>query len=77
MDDTKPQRNPTENNIIKIVLYSLAIASALGFTELVNAIFSKINFKGSNEIISKLIYVIFIFGLTLIVAYYAKTSVPL
>lgn len=72
--DNKPSAT---DNIKSIVLYALALAAALGFNDFILAVFNSLNLKGGNIIVSKLLYVIFIFTLVIIFAYYTKSNVPI
>ena len=60
-------------NINIILLYSLSLATALGFNELIVSIFS--SFNSSSHIIAKAIYVVIIFGITIMFSYYVKSSI--
>lgn len=63
-----------KNNITSILLYALSLATALGFNDLVLNIFD--SFKWTNaHIIAKTTYVVTMFGLTIGLAYYLKSSV--
>lgn len=65
-----------KSNFITIVLYALAIASALGFNELVSMIFRKYT-NTSNEIFYKALYVAAMLFATLLVAYFTSSAVNL
>jgi len=56
------------NNIKYILFYALSLSVALGFNDLVITIFN--GFPTSHHIISKTTYIIIMFGLTLLIAYY-------
>ena len=65
----------TKNNILTIALYSFAIAAALGLNDLVNTIFDSYKFK--SVITSKIVYVTVMFIITLFLAYYSKSTIPI
>lgn len=67
----------TTNNIKSIILYALAMAAALGFNDFILAIFKSLNLNTGGVIVSKLVYVIFIFALAILFAYYTKSNVPI
>lgn len=56
------------NNIKYILFYALSLSVALGFNDLVITIFN--GFPSSHHIISKTTYIIIMFGLTLLTAYW-------
>jgi Na+-transporting NADH:ubiquinone oxidoreductase subunit NqrD len=62
-----------KNNIDSIILYGLSLTTVLGFSDLILSIFN--NFNMTNRIISKTIYVIVIFTITISVAYFFKLPV--
>jgi hypothetical protein len=61
------------SNIKSILFYSLAMAVALGFNDLMTSIFD--SFPNTKHIISKTTYVVILFGLTIFTAYYAGQTV--
>ena len=76
-NDIKPkQKNNTKSNMIAIILYALAIAAALGLNDLILTIFNKLNLTQWGEIVTKIIYVVLIFGAALVLAYYTQSTVP-
>ena len=66
----------TKNNLLFIVLYALAIASALGLNDLILTIFDKMKMSHGNQILSKVIYVVLMFVFALTLAYYTHSTVP-
>lgn len=75
-DNKKPANNTTDN-IKSIILYALAVAAALGFNDFILAIFDSLKLKTGGVLLSKLLYVFFIFGLAITFAYYTKSNVPI
>lgn len=67
--------NTTKNNLIAIILYAFAIASALSFNELIGTIIKKYT-GGTNELVSKFVYVFVMFSSTLVLAYFTHSTVP-
>jgi len=66
---TEERKNNIRDNITIILLYSLAMATALGFNELVLSIFRSFRWSGKH-IITKTIYVVSMFSITVFLAYY-------
>ena len=65
--------NPNiKDNITSILLYSLSLAAALGFNDLILTIFD--SFKWTAHIIAKTTYVVIMFGITIGFAYYLNSS---
>ena len=62
-----------KHNIYIILLYSLSTAIALGLNDLIISIFN--NFNHKNNIIAKSIYVLLIFIITIIFAYYVHSNI--
>ena len=62
-----------KNNIIIIILYSLSLTVALGFNDLILTIFN--NFKWTQSITAKIVYVSTITVITIIVAYYFNSTI--
>jgi hypothetical protein len=60
-------------NIRSILFYSMSLSVALGFNDLVLTVFD--SFPDTQHIISKTIYVIIMFGLTLVAAYWFSDPV--
>lgn len=68
-DSQKNRKNSVIlNNIKYILFYALSLSVALGFNDLVITIFN--GFPSSHHIISKTTYIIIMFGLTLLTAYW-------
>jgi hypothetical protein len=61
------------DNFRSIAIYTLSLSVALGFNDLVTTIFN--SFRGSKHIIAKTIYVIILFGITLLVARWLSGTV--
>jgi hypothetical protein len=61
------------SNIKSIIFYSLAMTVALGFNDLSTSIFE--SFSNTKHIIGKTIYVVTLFGLTILAAYYSGQTV--
>jgi hypothetical protein len=68
-DDMADKRQLLVSNIKSILFYSLAMAVALGFNDLMTSIFD--SFPNTKHIVGKTIYVVILFGLTIFAAYYA------
>ena len=68
---TKP--NNVKNNVIIIILYGLSLTAALGFNDLILTIFN--NFKWTQSITAKIVYVSTITVITIIVAYYFNSTI--
>jgi hypothetical protein len=73
LNKPSPEPNNIKENIGSILLYSLSLATALGFNDLILTIFG--SFKYTGHIIAKTTYVVIIFGMTILFAYYLKSSV--
>lgn len=74
--EVKEKKTSTENNIVSILLYALAIAAALGFNDFTKSLLNQYSsFK--SQTISKAIYVILMFTGALLLAYFTKSSVPI
>ena len=71
--DPTPDANNIKQNIGSILLYSLSLATALGFNDLILTIFD--SFKYTGHIMAKTTYVVIIFGMTILFAYYLKSTV--
>ena len=69
------QTNPNnvKNNVIIITLYGLSLTAALGFNDLILTIFN--NFKWTQSITAKIVYVSIITVITIIVAYYFNSTI--
>lgn len=61
------------SNIKSIILYALSMTTALGFNSLMSAIFD--SFHAKKVILAKALYVGAILAVTIIVAYYAGSTV--
>lgn len=66
-------REDTKYNLLNILFYSLALAIALGFNDVVTTIFD--SFYQSKQIISKVTYLIILIGLTISVAVYSGSRI--
>ena len=55
-------------NVQSILIYVLSFSVALGFNELITSIFD--SFPGSKHIVAKTTYVVVMFGITLLAAYW-------
>ena len=60
-------------NIRSVLFYALSLSVALGFNDLVTTIFD--SFPYTHHIISKTTYVVVMFGVTLLAAYWLSGSV--
>lgn len=69
--DIKKKSVSVQTNINSFLLYSLGAATALGFNDLVSSVFASFHFR--NVYISKAIYFIIMFSLTIGIAYYMGT----
>lgn len=81
MSDSQTNNNAKEkdrkkfvilNNIKYILFYALSLTVALGINDLVITIFN--GFPSSHHIISKTTYIIIMFGLTLLAAYWFSNT---
>lgn len=70
-EEQKKRSVSVQTNINSFLLYSLGGAAALGFDDLISSIFASFHFR--NIYISKIIYFIVMFSLTIGVAYYMGT----
>jgi hypothetical protein len=61
------------SNTKSILLYSLSLAAAFGFNDLILTIFS--TFSWNNHIIAKAIYVVIMFIITLWIAFYFGSEI--
>jgi hypothetical protein len=66
------ERQVVINNIQTVTLYSLSMIVALGLNDLVLNIFD--SFPRSSHVISKVTYIMIMFGFTLLVGYYKVKS---
>jgi len=57
-----------------LVIYSLSLVIALGINDLAKAIFEKFGGPKSSHIYAKLIYVLVVFGITLIIIYILNST---
>jgi hypothetical protein len=69
------QKENVKNNVYHILFYSLCLAVALGFNDLITTMFD--SFPNNKHIIAKTIYVVIMFGTTIITAYYLGSSVQI
>ena len=60
----------TKDNIFKVLLYSLTLSVALGVNELMLTIFD--SKKNMYNILSKIIYVLVLFSITILIGYTYK-----
>ena len=77
MNNIKSSPSPLSDNIIReniktVVIYALSFSVALGFNNLITSIFN--NFYETQHIISKTTYVVILFGITLLTAYWLAQS---
>jgi hypothetical protein len=72
------KENKSENNIEvnskQIIIYSLSLAAALGFNQLIKNIFAAFHLTDS-QIIAETTYVIIMFTITLLVSNYLGSSI--
>lgn len=61
-------------NIRTITLYSLSLAVAMGFNNLITSVFD--SFRYSEHIISKTTYVVILFGATVFASYWLSNALP-
>lgn len=61
-------------NIRTITLYSLSLAVAMGFNNLITSVFD--SFPYSEHIISKTTYVVILFGATVFASYWLSNALP-
>ena len=66
--DKSDDNNVVRENIQTVVLYALSFCIALGFNNVVTSIFN--SFYETQHIISKTTYVVILFGLSLLAAYW-------
>jgi hypothetical protein len=73
-DDTnkKTEDNNVRKNIQSIIMYALSMTVALGVNNLVTSVFNSL--YNTAHIISKTTYVVTVFGLTLVVAYWLSST---
>jgi hypothetical protein len=70
IDDTNKEKEDKKviiNNIKTIIIYALSLSVAMGFNDLIMTIFNSFPNK---HIIAKTTYVVILFGITLLVAYW-------
>ena len=67
-EDNKEDKKAILSNIRTVVVAALSLSVALGFNDLVETIFN--SFPNSHHIISKTTYLVIMFGLTLLVAFW-------
>lgn len=73
---TPEQRKADLNqNIHTILFYSLSVVVALGINDLTTTIFNSFSYQ--KHIIAKTIYILTVFGLTVLLAYYMNSKVIL
>ena len=70
---TTPPNDNIKDNIVTILLYSLSLATALGFNDLVLTIFD--SFKWTANILAKTTYVVIMFSVTIGLAYYMNSTI--
>ena len=68
----KAEDNNVRKNIQSIIMYALSMTVALGVNNLVASVFNSLYNTG--HIISKTTYVVTVFGLTLVVAYWLSST---
>jgi|688.fasta_scaffold05628_5 hypothetical protein len=67
-EDNKEEKKAILSNIRTVVVAALSLSVALGFNDLVETIFN--SFPNSHHIISKTTYLVIMFGITLLVAFW-------
>ena len=67
-EDNKEDKKAILSNIRTVVVAALSLSVALGFNDLVETIFN--SFPNSHHIISKTTYLVIMFGVTLLVAFW-------
>lgn len=67
-EDNKQDKKAILSNIRTVVVAALSLSVALGFNDLVETIFN--SFPNSHHIISKTTYLVIMFGITLLVAFW-------
>ena len=72
-----PASTSPRDNLIEILIYALAMATALGINDLAMMIFNIYFDEMKNKVISKVVYVTLLLVTTLSVAYFLKGTVPL
>ena len=68
----KTEDNNVRKNIQSIIMYAFSMTVALGVNNLVTSVFNSL--YNTAHIISKTTYVVIVFGLTLVVAYWLSSS---
>ena len=68
----KTEDNNVRKNIQSIIMYALSMTVALGVNNLVASVFNSL--YNTAHIISKTTYVVTVFGLTLVVAYWLSST---
>lgn len=69
----KKDKNNLKDNIVSILIYSMSLATALGFNDLVLNIFD--SFKWTGHILAKTTYVVIMFITTIGLAYYMNSTI--
>jgi hypothetical protein len=68
MEEEEDDKKAILSNIRTVVVAALSLSVALGFNDLVETIFN--SFPNSHHIISKTTYLVLMFGITLLVAFW-------
>lgn len=76
LNNAKPEKK-AGYSIKSVVAYALALAAALGINELSESIFKYLNLSTQNEIITKVLYVLFMFGLIVLFIYTTNSTVSI
>lgn len=67
------KKEDLNQNIQTILFYSLSVVVALGINDLATTIFSSFSYK--KHIFAKIMYILTLFGLTVLLAYYMNSKV--
>ena len=62
-----------DRNIKSILIYSLSLATVLGFNDLILSIFN--GFKWKTNVIAKIIYFVIMLSITIVLAYYFNSNI--
>lgn len=68
MNNNSEKEKTISDNIRSILIYTITLAAALGFNDLIIEIFD--SFKWSSRIFAKMMYFIIIFIIAIILSYY-------
>lgn len=73
LTSNEENKQKTLTNIRYVIFYALSLTVALGFNDLITTIFN--SFSYSHNIISKITYVVIMFGITLFVAFWLSDTI--